>query len=79
MSQYLLTKIEDYCEGEDNNTNLHIEFNEVQSLAILDSGAGVTIATKEFWTSWGNPALRKTRMKLQLADKFIELPIGLLE
>ena len=46
---------------------------------ILDSGAGGAIATKEVWESWGIPALRKTRMKLQLADGFIESPIGLLE
>ena len=49
------------------------------SLAILDSGAGVAIATKKRWESWGRPALRKTRMKLQLADGHIERPIGLLE
>lgn len=69
----------DYCEGEDGNTTLPVEFNEVKSLAILDSGAGVAIATKGVWESWGKPALRKTRMKLQLADGFIESPIGLLE
>ena len=59
-----INKVGDYCEGEDSNTTLPIELNEVQSLAILDSGAGVAIATKELWDSWGNPALRKTRMKL---------------
>ena len=72
-------KVGDYCEGEDNNTTLPVEFNEVKSMAILDSGAGVAIATKEVWDAWGNPALRKTRMKLQLADGYIESPIGLLE
>ena len=51
----------------------------MQILAILDSGAGIAIATKEVWDYWDNLALRKTRMKLQLVDKFIELPIGLLE
>ena len=55
------------------------EFNEVRSLAILDSGASVAIATKEVWESWGKPALRKTRMKLQLTNGFIESPIGVLE
>ena len=45
----------------------------------MDSGVGVAIATKEVWNSWGNLALRKTRIKLQLADGFIESPIGLLE
>ena len=33
-----INKVGDYCEGEDSNTTLPIEFNEVQSLAILDSG-----------------------------------------
>ena len=28
---------------------------------------------------WGKPALRKTRMKLQLADGYIERPIDLIE
>ena len=68
-----------YCEGEDGNTTLPVEFNEVKSLAILDSGAGVAIATKDVWESWGKPALRKTRMKLQLSDGFIKSPIKLLE
>ena len=39
----------------------------------------MAIATKEVWDSWGKLALRKTRMKLQLADGFIESSIGLLE
>ena len=59
-----INKVRDYCEGEDSNTTLPVEFNEVKSMAILDSGAGVAIATKEVWDAWGNPALRKTRMKL---------------
>ena len=63
-----INKVGDYCEGEDGNTTLPVKFNEVTSLAILDSGAGVAIATKQIWDSWGQPALRKTRMKLQLAD-----------
>ena len=73
-----IKKFGDYCEGEDGNTTLPVKFNEVQSLAILDNGAGIAIATKEVWDSWGNLALRKTRMKLQIADKFIESLIGLL-
>ena len=74
-----LNKVGDYCEGDDGNTTLPVEFNRVKSLVILDSGAGVAIATKQVWESWGKPALRKTRMKLQLADGFMESPIGLLE
>ena len=41
-----------------------MDFNEVKSLAILDSGAGVAIRAKKVWESWGKPTLRKTRMKL---------------
>lgn len=74
-----LNKVGDYCEGEDGNTTIPVEFNEIKTLAILDSGAGVAIATKEIWESWGRPAIRKTRMKLQLADGHIERPLGLLE
>ena len=74
-----LNKVGDYCEGDDGNTTLPVEFNEVKSLAILNSGAGVAIATKQVWESWRKPVLRKTRMKLQLTDGFIESPIGLLE
>ena len=59
-----INKVGEYCEGEDGNTTLPLEFNEVKSLAILDSGAGVVIATKEVWESWGKLALRKKRMKL---------------
>ena len=50
-----INKVGDYCEGEDSNTTLPIEFNEVQSLAILDSEASLAIATKDIWDSWGNP------------------------
>ena len=74
-----INKVGDTYEGEDNNTTLPVEFNEVKRMAILDSGAGVAIATKDVWDAWGNPTLRKTRTKLQLVDGYIESPIGLLE
>ena len=74
-----INKVKNYYEGEDSNTTLPIEFNEIKSMAILDSKTGVAIATKDFWDAWGNLALRKIRMKLQLVDGYIESPIGLLE
>jgi hypothetical protein len=74
-----INKVGDYCEGDDGNTTSPVEFNNVQSLAILDSGAGVATSTKQIWDSWGQPALRKTRMKLQLADGYVKRPMGLLE
>ena len=48
-------------------------------MAILDTGAGIGIATKAMWVKWGKKALRKTRMDLQLADGNLERPLGLLE
>ena len=59
--------------------NLSLGFNYVKSLAIVDSGTQVAIATKYVWDAWGNPPLRKTRMKLQLVDGYIKSSIGLLE
>ena len=69
----------EFNEGNNSNTTLQVEFNEVQSLAILDSGAGVALVTTQVWEAWGKPDLRKTRMKLQLADGLMERPLGLLE
>ena len=40
-----LKKVGDYSEGNDSNTTLPIEFNEVQNLAILNSGARVALIT----------------------------------
>ena len=74
-----LNKVGDYYEGEDGNMTIPIDFKGQQTLAILDSGGGVDITTKRIWESWGKPAIKKIRMKLQLADGYIERPIGLLE
>ena len=74
-----INKDGDYCEGENGNTTLLVEFVEQIIIAILDSGAGIAIATKDTWESWGKPTLRKTWMKLQLADGHIERPLGILE
>ena len=60
-----INKVGEYCEGEDGNTTLPVEYNGHTSLAILDSGAGIAIATKQVWEAWGKPAIRKTRLKLQ--------------
>ena len=67
-----LNKVGEYCEGEDSNTTIPVEYKGTNTLAILDSGAGVAITTKKLWELWGRPALQKIRMKLQLADGYIE-------
>ena len=74
-----LNKVGDYSEGNDSNTTLPIEFNKVQSLAILDSGARVALVTVRVWEAWGNLALRKMWMKLHLVDGFMEGLLSLLE
>ena len=56
-----INKVGDYYEGEDGNTTLPIEYNGVKNLAILDSGAGVAIATKSVWEQWGRPANQKNK------------------
>ena len=66
-------------EGEAGNPTLPVEHAGHSIMAILDCGAGVSVVTKKVWDTWGKPALRKTGMKLQLADGNIKEPIGLLE
>ena len=61
------------------DTTLPVECKGVKTLAILDSGAGVAIMTKNIWEAWGKPTLRQTKLKLQLTDSFKESPMGLLE
>ena len=58
---------------------LPIQMDKVKTLAILDTGAGVSIATKAMWIKWRKLSLRKTRMELQLADGNLEHPLGMLE
>ena len=69
----------EYREGGDGNITLPIEYNDIETLAILEIGAGVAIATKSIWEKWGRPTTRKTRLKLQLGDGHLEPPLGLLE
>ena len=60
-----LNKVGEYYEGVDGNITLPTELNDVKTLAIIDNGAGVAIATKHIWEKWEKPSIRKTRLKLQ--------------
>ena len=59
---------------DEGNTTLPIVYEGIKSIAILDSGAGISIATKSIWEKWGRPTVRRTRMNLQLADGSLENP-----
>ena len=74
-----INKVGGTAEDDEGNTTLPVEINKIKSIAILDSGAGVGIATREIWVSWVKPALKRTRMNLQLADRSLESPVGLLD
>ena len=58
---------------------LPIQMGKVKTLAILDTGARVSIATKAMWIKWGQLSLIKMRMELQVADGNLEHPLGMLE
>ena len=64
---------------DEGNTTLPVNYEGIESITILDSGAGISIATKTIWEKWGKPTVRTTRMNLQLADGSLENPIELLE
>ena len=47
-------------KNELGNTTLPLELNNCKAIAILDIGAGVSIATKSMWQKWGKLALQRT-------------------
>ena len=63
----------------EGNTTLPVEHGSIISIAILDSGAGISVATKSLLEKWGKPTVQSTRMNLQLADGTLKNPIGILE
>ena len=52
-----INKVGQYCEDDQGNATLPMEINDVVSMAILDSGAGVSIATKLMWEKWEKLAI----------------------
>ena len=74
-----LNKVNGSTKKDEGNTTLPLEYEGVMSIAILDSGAGISIATRSIWEKWGKPKVKSTRMNLQLADGKLENLIGLLE
>ena len=81
VRQVPFNKVSSYQERnkDKGNVTLPLEYNGVKTMAILDTRAGIGIATKAMWVKWGKKALRKTCMDLQLADGNLEQSLGLLE
>ena len=61
------------------HTRLLVKYRGIESMAMLDSGVGISIATKLVWIKWGKPTLYKVCMSLQLADGSLNTPLGLVE
>lgn len=55
-----INKVGQYCEDDQGNATLPMEVSEVVSMAILDSGVVVSIATKLMWKKWGKLAIWST-------------------
>ena len=54
-----LNKVGEYCEGEDENTTLPIEYKGVKTMAILDNGAVWPLPPKQFGRSGENMFFEK--------------------
>ena len=59
-----LNKVGEVIKKDEGNTTLPVEVESIISMAILDSGAGISIATKTIWEKWGKPKVRRTHMNL---------------
>ena len=79
VSPMELNKVSGVKDKDKGNTTLPVNYKGIESIAILDSGASISIATKTIWEKWGKPTVKHTRMNLQLANGSLENPIGLLE
>ena len=73
MQNLSFNKLNNYGKhtADKGNSMLPIQMGKVKSLAILDSGAGVSIATKAMWFKWGQLSLQKTRMELLLTISLV--------
>ena len=61
LKQIPFNKVSSYQERnkDKGNATLPLEYNGVKTLAILDTGAGIGIATRAMWKKWGKRALQK--------------------
>ena len=57
-----LNKVGEVIKKDEGNATLPVEVESIISMAILDSGAGISIATKTIWEKWGKPKVRQTHL-----------------
>ena len=70
-------KTNEHIQG---HTTLPIKYRDIESMAILDSGASISIATtKPMWERWGKPTLHKTQANMQLVGGSLNNPIGIIK
>ena len=59
-----LKKVSGIQTKDEGNTTLPINYKGIESIAILESGVGISIATKSIWKKWGRPTICRTRVNL---------------
>lgn len=79
IGQVPVNKVSSPSRGNEGNTTLPVEHARIISITILDSGAGISVATKSIWEKWEKPTVKSSRMNLQLAHNKLKNPIGILE
>ena len=62
VRQVPFNKVSSYQERNKDKgyATLPLEYNGIKTMAILDTGAGIGIATRAMWEKWGREALRRT-------------------
>ena len=72
-------KVSDPSDHVSGHTTLPVKYGGKESMAILDSGAGISIVTKRVWIKWEKPTVYKVCMSLQLADGSLNTALRLVE
>ena len=52
-----LNKVSGIKGKDEGNTTLPVTYGGIQSIAILDSGASISITTKTIWEKWDRPSI----------------------
>ena len=52
-----INKVGKYCDSEEGNITLLIEYNNGKTMEILDKGAEIAIATRNVWEARGKLAI----------------------